>query len=131
MTNGPNRTTGRAITTCPCIDEPQTALLAGPFSSHSLALSWVEKARKVAQEVDPKAFWYAFGTCRMEAQPYGWKVGVLNERLGIESSPTSALDRTTSIGSTIGTDRQGGPPDGGNRIGGAAHGGNGRTSLLR
>ncbi|HEY6072490.1 MAG TPA: hypothetical protein VIV15_03640 [Anaerolineales bacterium] len=66
-----------------CIDGPRTALLAGPFSSHTQALAKVEAAKTAAQEVDSKAFWYAFGTCRMEAVPYGWKVGILNERLGL------------------------------------------------
>ena len=58
----------------------QKGLLAGPYDAHQEALDMVEPARKIAQEVDPWAWFHAFGTCKM---PEGYdKPGVLNHLLG-------------------------------------------------
>lgn len=50
-------------------------LLLGPFGQHGQALAHVSPAREIAQGMDPKAFWYAYGTCRIaeDAGP-----GILN-----------------------------------------------------
>jgi hypothetical protein len=64
-----------------CIDGPQFALLAGPFQTHEEALSWVDRANDEAQKYgDPKAWFYAYGTCKMA---HGHKKGLLNFHLGI------------------------------------------------
>lgn len=64
------------------IDGPRTALLAGPFKNdHPAALALVDRAAKLAAEVDPKAHFYAFGTARMP-DDYT-KPGVLNAALGV------------------------------------------------
>ena len=57
-------------------------LLAGPFpNDHVGALAWVEAARRKAEEIDPRAAFYGFGTVRMK---FGYsKPGVLNEALGL------------------------------------------------
>ena len=54
--------------------------LVGPFrDDHSAALALVDPARKIAQDVDPKAAWYSFGTVRTE---YSYdKPGILNDKV--------------------------------------------------
>lgn len=37
--------------------------LLGPFDDHQDALNRVDECRRLAQEADPKAAFYAFGTC--------------------------------------------------------------------
>lgn len=39
-----------------------TRLLLGPWADHATALRYVEPARKVAEELDSRAIWYAYGT---------------------------------------------------------------------
>lgn len=53
-------------------------LLAGPFPQHQTALDMVEPARRLAEKVDSRAIWDAFGTVRMEDYT---KPGVLNAQL--------------------------------------------------
>lgn len=62
------------------LDGDRVALLVGPFRWHADALRWVGPARRLAYEVDHKAFWYAFGTSRW---PDGERIGKLNARLGV------------------------------------------------
>ena len=47
------------------VDGPDYRLLLGPFDDHETSLGYVETARKRACEVDPKAWFYAFGTCSL------------------------------------------------------------------
>lgn len=62
------------------IDGPRSALLLGPFENdHAAALAMVDKVRAKAEEVDPRASWYAFGTCRMDAS----RPGRLNAEFGL------------------------------------------------
>lgn len=63
------------------IDAGKHGLLAGPFRLHATALNWVDRARKVANAVDLKSAFYAFGTCAVKKGPF--KPGILNERLGL------------------------------------------------
>ena len=63
-----------------CIDGPRTAILAGPYQTHPEALEAVPQVRRVAEKVDPRACWYAFGTCKA---PNGWREGTLNRGLGL------------------------------------------------
>lgn len=56
-------------------------LLAGPFKTKREAGRWVDKATEAACRVDGRAYWYAFGTCRMK-DDYR-KPGVLNQVLGL------------------------------------------------
>lgn len=54
-------------------------LLAGPYDSHQAALDNVEKARAIAEKVDRRAVWYAYGTCRITDGSYSGP-GLLNVR---------------------------------------------------
>ena len=48
-----------------CIDDSsrqRKALLSGPYGSHTEALSMVPTVRRKAEEADPRACWYFFGT---------------------------------------------------------------------
>ena len=47
-------------------DGPRTAWLLGPFAEHESALSAVPAATKLAQEIDPRGCWYAFGTSSID-----------------------------------------------------------------
>jgi hypothetical protein len=48
------------------VDAGRTALLFGPFiDDHGGALAAVDRVRKVACDLDPRAQWYAFGTVRL------------------------------------------------------------------
>lgn len=71
---------GRAPDTKPgayyvsAVDGGRYALLLGPFANdHAAALAMVEPVRAKACELNPRAHWYAFGTCRLppevEAKP--------------------------------------------------------------
>ena len=60
----------------------RVAWLAGPFrDDHAGALAMVDQARAIAEEVDPRAFWDAFGTSRVDH--FRGPTGVLNARLGL------------------------------------------------
>lgn len=49
------------------IDGPKRALAFGPFvNDHGRALADVDRVRALAEERDPRAAFYAFGTCRSE-----------------------------------------------------------------
>lgn len=52
-------------------------LLLGPFAEHARALAAVDAVRLEADRLDPRAVWYAFGTCRVEG---GAGPGSLNDR---------------------------------------------------
>jgi hypothetical protein len=61
-------------------DDGDFRCLVGPFrDDHAKALSLVPKARRVAQEVDPKAVWYSYGTIRT-VYDYD-KPGILNDKV--------------------------------------------------
>ncbi len=48
------------------IDGTRRGLLAGPFpNDHAGALAAVDRVRGVACRLDPKAWFYAYGTCRL------------------------------------------------------------------
>ena len=65
-----------------CIDGPRWALLLGPFVWHATALAWVPQVRELAYEVDPKSWFFGFGTCGLHADVEA-KPGKLNALLGI------------------------------------------------
>ena len=56
----PNRAPGAYYVSC--IDGPRWALLLGPFVWHATALAWVPQVRELAYEVDPKSWFFGFGT---------------------------------------------------------------------
>ena len=54
-------------------------LLLGPFvDDHGGALEYLPAVKELALELDPKAAWYSFGTCRLE--PGSGPAGVLNDK---------------------------------------------------
>ena len=61
-------------------DGGRTGLLAGPFAKHAEAILLVDEARRVAEQVNDRAPFYWFGTCRSEKD---LGPGKLNERLGV------------------------------------------------
>ena len=67
------------------IDGARVAFLAGPFiNDHAGALALVDDVRKLANELDPRSHFYAFGTARKSL----WgnpeqRAGKLNGRLGL------------------------------------------------
>jgi hypothetical protein len=64
-------------------DGPRTARLRGPFvDNHAGALAAVEAARATLQDLDPRAAFFAFGTCRCESN-HG--PGYLDAREGVAS----------------------------------------------
>lgn len=46
------------------IDGQRYGLLLGPFPELAQAEAMVEQVRTKAEELDPRAHWYAFGTCK-------------------------------------------------------------------
>ena len=61
------------------IDGERHAFLLGPYQDdHATALAMVDEARRIAQELDPRAFWYAYGTARVTGYA---KPGILNDHL--------------------------------------------------
>ena len=61
------------------IDGDKWKPVYGPFKTHPEALENVKKAKDKANELDPKSFWYAFGTVKMKLE-YD-KPGILNQYL--------------------------------------------------
>lgn len=63
--------------------KPDYRLLAGPFTSHIAALRLVSAARLWAEENDPRAIWYSYGTLSIvdgDGRP-----GLANDALGVEA----------------------------------------------
>ena len=65
---------------CTVLDNSRVGFLAGPFATHQEALDTVPAAKAAAESVNNRAFWYAYGTVRLD-NPIG--PGVLNDILGI------------------------------------------------
>lgn len=61
------------------IDAGRVGRLLGPFfNDHAAALAMVEPVRAKANELDPKSWFYAFGTCRVDADGPA-PAGILND----------------------------------------------------
>ena len=57
---------------------PDVRILRGPFvDDHAAALAAVPEAQRIACELDPRAHWYEFGTCRSD---HFLGVGILDIR---------------------------------------------------
>lgn len=67
------------------VDGGRVARLAGPFmDDHAAALAMVDPVRRKAEELDPRAHWYAFGTCRMPSDDsVPIRAGSLNRYFGL------------------------------------------------
>lgn len=63
------------------IDGPRQGLAAGPYDTHEEALADVEEVRRIGEDVDPRAVFYAWGTCRVDRDVDGLRVGSLNAEL--------------------------------------------------
>lgn len=49
------------------IDGTRSARVRGPYPTHAEALAMVDESSRVLTTIDPRAHFYAFGTCRSEA----------------------------------------------------------------
>ena len=58
----PDRTPGAFYVSCE--NAGRRALLVGPFATHVDAITRVDDVRKLAERLDPRAVFYAFGTSR-------------------------------------------------------------------
>ena len=47
------------------VDAGRNCLLAGPYPTHQEALDLLDKANNIACSLDPRAHFYAYGTCRL------------------------------------------------------------------
>ena len=66
-------------------DAGRVAFLAGPYrDDHAAALAMVDTVQLIAERLDPAAFWYGFGTVRVDPDIYD-KPGKLNEYIKLES----------------------------------------------
>lgn len=59
----------------------KTAWLAGPYDTHIEAIDKVQLATLIANDVDPRSHWDAFGTSSIERYTNDHPQGVLNERM--------------------------------------------------
>lgn len=66
------------------IDGERLALVSGPYPTHQAALDDVEVCRAKAEETDPRAHFYAFGTVR--TKPSSGRVGFL-QMIGAHPPP--------------------------------------------
>lgn len=51
------------------IDGARAALIAGPYSTHQIALDAVRGVKARAEEIEPRAHWWAWGTCSLPEHP--------------------------------------------------------------
>lgn len=63
-----------------CIDGPKVAMIAGPFKTKEEAKLMLDPARDLGCKVDPKAWFYNWGTCK---RVNGYRQGILNRQLNI------------------------------------------------
>ena len=68
------------------IDGGRVGRLLGPFyDDHAAALAMLDKVREKATEIDPRAHFYAFGTCRIPSDDsVPIRCGVLNKYFGMD-----------------------------------------------
>ena len=62
------------------VDGRRFNVVAGPFQTHQEALDTVDKAIEAGYKVDPKSWFYSWGTVKMKN---GYQEGILNKQLGI------------------------------------------------
>lgn len=69
-------------------DAGRVAFLAGPYrDDHAAALAMVDTVQRVAIEMNREAFWYAYGTVRVDPDIYD-KPGKLNDYIKLEREGT-------------------------------------------
>lgn len=60
-------------------------------NDHASALAAVDAAKNAAEKCDPRAFWYAYGTCRVDLDSTdARRAGVLNLVIGLQYAPMAA-----------------------------------------
>ena len=57
------------------VDGDRAALVSGPFETHQEALDAVQAVRDACS--DPKAHWYAWGTCRVRGYEHACRCGTV------------------------------------------------------
>lgn len=65
------------------VDGPRYGLVAGPFRTKEGAEDFVEDAKAIGQDVDPRTVFAGWGTCGVKDVKL-LKPGRLNERLGLQ-----------------------------------------------
>lgn len=63
------------------VDGGRHGYLLGPYDTHEAALANVDRGKAGAHEVDDRAHWYGYGTCKVTAPTL--PTGRLNDRLGL------------------------------------------------
>ena len=80
MTQAIDRQPGKYYVTA--VDHRRVALLAGPFTSHEAALARVAVSKRIAEQVNDRAIWWAYGTSR-DKGGVTLPPGKLNDFLGV------------------------------------------------
>ena len=71
------------------IEVKRFGLLAGPYETHAEAIDKVDAVRKIAEQVNVWAHFYAFGTCKLKEPLNGvYPVGRLSHLLPPETERT-------------------------------------------
>ncbi len=76
------------------IDAGRTALLSGPYPTHAAALAAVDKVRELANIVDHRSVFYAFGTVRWKDDAGEPETGLFQRR-GLLAAPTDPTKEET------------------------------------
>lgn len=80
------------------VDAGRVGYLLGPYDTHVEALANVERARGLAEGVDPRAWFYAFGTARTsDAFTPATRFGLTEEPAQAEAPEVDATELAASI----------------------------------
>lgn len=69
------------------VEGKRYAVLLGPYATHAEALELVDVGRLEAVARDPRAIWWAFGTCRLPPDHPNPPRGVLHAHLATTPDP--------------------------------------------
>jgi hypothetical protein len=67
------------------IDGKRSSLMLGPFASHEAALARVDACRRKADDLDGRAWFWAWGTCRVVTEKSLPK-GTMNAIIGVDTT---------------------------------------------
>lgn len=77
------------------IDGDRYSLISGPYvNDHAAALADVASVRRLANDHDPRACFWAWGTCRME--PNSGRIGTA-QKCGLLPAPGVVIDEPACV----------------------------------